>query len=121
MPGFFVRACLGVALIAMGCGGGDDTEASPEVDCSSASVPGFMDVSAFGVCINCHNSGLSGPDRNGAPSSYNFDQYDSASEHAADIVKQVSSGFMPPIKSGYTLTAQQKEQLYAWAECGAPE
>jgi uncharacterized membrane protein len=93
----------------------------PGVDCDAADVPSFSEVSAFDVCTNCHNSSLSGPDRNGAPSSYNFDEYDSAAEHAADIVTQVSRGFMPPVNSGFALTAQEKEELYTWAECDAPQ
>ena len=122
MHRFIKKTLCGVPFLVSACGGDDSSGTPvPGVDCGSSSVPSFAEVSAFDVCVNCHNSGLSGPDRNGAPSSYNFDLYSSASEHSEEIVKQVSSGFMPPASSGFSLTEAQKKQLYTWGECGAPE
>jgi len=122
MQGFFQRTIVVIPLLA-GCGGGDDTEdpGPPGVDCEAVDVPTFAEVSAFDVCTNCHNSALTGPDRNGAPVGYNFDVYESAAAHASEMVTQVSGGFMPPPSSGFSITTAQKDELFAWAECGTPE
>ncbi len=109
----FVAACGGD-----GGGGGNEV---PAIDCSEGAIPGYSEVTAFDVCANCHGSGIGGTDRNGAPVGLDLDVYEDAVEHAALIVRQVSRGNMPPAESGYSLTNEQKQQLYIWAECGTPE
>jgi hypothetical protein len=113
--------CLVAALAA--CGSEDEDEegdALPEVDCSGE-VPTFDEVSAFSdVCTDCHSTELSGAARNGAPSSINWDDYDSARANAEHGAEEVFEGEMPPEGAG-ELTNAQKEQLYQWALCGTPE
>lgn len=118
--------CLVAALAA--CGGEDDEGGGgggekdlPEVDCSG-DIPTFDEVSAFSeVCTGCHSTSLSGSDRNGAPTSINWDDYDSARANAEEGAEAVFEGEMPPAGAGATLTNAQKEELYLWALCGTPE
>lgn len=94
----------------------------PEVDCDG-DVPTHSQVEVFHasaeVCTECHNSALSGLDRNGAPSFINLDLYESAAMFAERIVKVVHEELMPP--EGYTITEEQKQEVYDWGLCGAPE
>jgi len=93
----------------------------PEIDCENETVPSFAQVRAFNVCTNCHSSAKEGLERNGAPPSLNFDVYAIAADAAPRIVNQVSMGTMPPPPSGFTVTAEEKDELFVWAECGTPE
>jgi len=117
---------LGALLLFLpGCGGADgegseDSEA-PEIDCEHETVPTYAQVRAFNVCTNCHSTANEGLERNGAPPSLNFDVYAIASDAAPRIVNQVSMGNMPPASSGFSLTAEEKDELFVWAECGTPE
>ncbi|HEY6724704.1 MAG TPA: hypothetical protein VI197_11770 [Polyangiaceae bacterium] len=118
--------CLLLAAALAACGSEDDNQDEdpkdlPEVDCSET-VPTFDEVSAFSdVCTNCHSTGLSGEDRNGAPSRINWDDYQSAQANAEDGAEEVFEGDMPPPGSGLTLSNAQKQELYLWALCGTPE
>jgi len=113
------------SLILPGCGGGDGegSEASeaPQIDCEKETVPTFAEVRAFDVCTNCHSSEKEGLERNGAPPNLNFDVYEIAADTAPRMVNQVSMGNMPPPSSGFSLTAEVKDELFVWAECGTPE
>lgn len=120
-------ACLFLASALAACGGedddndGDNNDDLPQVDCSG-DIPAFDEVTAFSeVCTNCHSTGLSGTERNGAPANINWDDYDSAQVHAEDGAEEVFDNDMPPPGSGHTLTNAQKEQLYRWALCGTPQ
>lgn len=112
--------CL-ASTLAFGCGGDDEHEELPEVDCGMGDVPTYDEVEAFAVCGNCHNSALSGDGRAGAPEDDNFDTWEGAEEEATEIAEEVFEGKMPPPDSGLTLTDAQKDQLYKWALCGAPQ
>lgn len=114
-----------LALILPGCGGedgeGSDDDGAVEIDCDSETVATYSEVRAFDVCTNCHSSDREGLDRNGAPPGLNFDSHDGAAEAAARIVDQVSMGHMPPPSSGFSLSTEEKDELYVWAGCGTPE
>jgi uncharacterized membrane protein len=130
-------ALLSALLFAAACGddSGDDGadggsgdggeheghDELPEVDCDAEEIPGFDEVRAFAKCTDCHSSELSGGDRNNAPIGYDWDEYESAQEHAEHIAHVVASGDMPPEGSGITLTASEEDELYLWALCGAPD
>ena len=106
--------------------GGEDSEATvdtdvPEIDCDKEPIPSYSEVSAFDVCTNCHSSDREGHERNSAPPNLNFDTHDGAADAAPRIVNMVSMGAMPPPSSEYSLTGEQKDQLFVWAECGTPE
>ena len=47
----------------------------------------------------------------------NFDTSSEAQKYALSAVGMVKAGAMPPGPSGLTLTAAEKQQLYAWAMC----
>jgi hypothetical protein len=114
---------LSLALTLSACGSDDSGEGEdlPEVDCSG-DVPTFGEVTAFTtVCNDCHSTTLSGEARNDAPADINWDDYDSASEHAEKGVEEVFEGEMPPEDSTETLTEAQKEDFYKWGLCGTPE
>lgn len=101
----------------LGCSSGGEL---PEVDCETAEVVPFSEVAAFNKCTTCHSTSKTGGARNGAPGSLNFDVYASAADEATEIAEEVEKGKMPP--KGYPApTAEEKQQLYAWALCGAPE
>jgi uncharacterized membrane protein len=93
----------------------------PEVECSGADVPGYDEVAAFDVCTNCHSSELTGDARNDAPPEYNFDTHEDAADEAEEIAHEVFEGEMPPAGSGFSLSQAEKDELYLWALCGAPE
>jgi uncharacterized membrane protein len=110
-------------LVLPGCGGGgnEGSEGSEQIDCEQEMVPSFAEVRAFDVCTNCHSSENEGLERNGAPPSLNFDVYEIAADTAPRMVNQVSMGHMPPPSSGFSLTPEEKDELFVWAECGTPE
>ncbi len=122
MQAFSCKVLLVLGAMVFGCGSDDsDPPPPPEVECGATSVPIYSEVRAFEVCTNCHSSQLSGPARNGAPTNVNFDSYEGAKANASRILTQVSSNSMPPPSSGFSLTAEEKQELYAWIECGTPE
>jgi len=108
--------------LLVACGGDDEEgEELPEVDCSVGAVPVYSEVSAIDKCVLCHSSELSGSARNDAPDDDNFDTYEGAAEHADEMAHEVFEGEMPPSDSGITISDSEKEELYRWALCGAPE
>lgn len=107
------------SLLCAACGGEDD-DGLPSVDCDAEPTPGFDEVTAFDKCTACHSSSLSGASRQSAPSSINFDNYDSASQNADLAVKAVNRGAMPPPSSNESLTSAEEEALQRWALCGTP-
>jgi hypothetical protein len=115
---------LAVALGAAACGGDDDEELPflPEVDCETADVPSYAEMTVFDeVCTNCHSTALAGDDRNDAPENVNFDTYEDASDLATEAVHMVWIGEMPQQPEDFPITEAQKQELYAWGLCGTPE
>ena len=125
MKGLFSLLPAAFALHLLGCGGGDseppDDAGAPEIDCDAETIPSYTDVRAFDTCTNCHSTEKEGVERNGAPPSLNFNTYEGAAAAATRMVTQVSMGNMPPPSSGFSLTADEKDELYVWAQCGTPE
>jgi len=125
MQRLFFGMLTASSLLLAGCGGGDgggsDDTDEPRIDCDNETVSSYAEVRAFDVCTNCHSSENEGVERNGAPPSLNFDSHDGAAAAAPRIVDQVSMGSMPPASSGFSLTADEKDELFVWAECGTPE
>jgi uncharacterized membrane protein len=122
MKGRFWVLSATFALYLLGCGGGDsDSSDGSEIDCNAETSVGYDLVRAFDVCTNCHSTAHEGLDRNGAPTSLNFNTYEGAVDAAPRMVAQVSMGNMPPPGSGFSLTAEEKDELYVWVECGTPE
>jgi hypothetical protein len=75
------------------------------------------------VCMNCHDSALSGVDRNGAPVSVNWDTYAAATtgDQPNHGNNRAQAGTMPPVSSGLSLTQAQKDLFQQWIDDGWPE
>ena len=73
-------------------------------------------------CLFCHSSELTGSQRNGAPSSVNWDTFSAAAERGdRAIVRAVDQMSMPPSFRGIpALNQEQKEAMQAWQEAGFP-
>lgn len=117
------RVWVSVAIVlffSTACGGGEESEALPEVDCMTMPVPTFAQVTAFQKCTVCHSSALEGAARQSAPPAYNFDTHAGAALDPEEVAHEVYEGAMPPATSGQVLTEEEKQVLYRWALCGAP-
>jgi uncharacterized membrane protein len=110
-------ALLFSALLLPACAG-DDEEGGPNVDCSTATVKPFAEVTAFAKCIACHSTAVSGAARAGAPAGINYDTYAAAMANADKGMDEVFEGAMPP---GGGMTADEKTQIYNWASCDTPQ
>ena len=104
------------ARLMLGCA----EEETPEIDCSTASVPHFSEVSIWPKCTNCHASTLTGADRFGAPVGIDYDTYDTAVQYADLAMEEVAEGAMP-YPDGTGVTEAEKTSLYTWVQCGTPE
>lgn len=118
-----IAAVGGASLLLVACTEGhpeDDDDTTPLVDCETATIPTFSEVTIWPKCTNCHASTLAGSDRGGAPPGIDYDVYASAVQYADLAVEEVEEGAMP-YPDGSGVTAEEKQSLYAWAECGTPE
>ncbi|MCA9695061.1 MAG: hypothetical protein KC636_36110 [Myxococcales bacterium] len=114
-----VLCVLSLALPAFACG--DSTGGTG--DCVQGDAPSFTEVD-FSSCTHCHDSSKSGADRQAAPDSVNYDNYDDAKQNASQGAARVdnSSSPMPPATSdGPALSAEAKAQIIDWANCGTPQ
>ena len=73
------------------------------------------------ICLHCHDSHLSGSSRNSAPSTVNFDTYESAKASAQSANIRVQAGTMPPPGTFGPLTSAQKTLFQNWINSGTPE
>ena len=105
-------------LSGLGCGG-DDGSTPSNMECGGGAR--FAQVAIFKKCTMCHSSTLSGTARRSAPAEINFDVYASTEKYLVAAVGAVKAGDMPPPGSGVTVTDAEKQGLYAWDMCGAPE
>ncbi len=103
------------ALALAGCDGGGDGDG----DCEEGDAPSFSSID-FSSCTHCHSE--SAADRQGAPTSLNYDDYASASAKGSRTADRVNDGTMPPASGGGPeLTAEAKAQMIDWAQCGTPQ
>lgn len=109
---------MSACLFACGADDGSDEGDLPQIDCTTTTVPKFAEVTIWPRCTNCHASTLTGGDRAGAPEGVDFDVYESAVEHAEHAMEEVHEGKMP---IGDDATEEEKQSLYAWAQCETPE
>lgn len=70
--------------------------ATEEADCSET-APTWAEVGPIFEthCTHCHNSALSGGDRNGAPAGFNYDTEDGVLAVGSQIMVQLDAGWMP--------------------------
>ena len=128
-----------VAVLAMtasfGCGADPEPSQEPAKQpgpsaavCASGSTLTYDNfASAFFAshCTRCHSSTLAGADRNGAPSTFNYDTLEGVrAVSAAKIDAMAAAGpaqlntFMPP--SDPRPSAEDRERLGDWLACGSP-
>ena len=93
---------------------------APSVDCTTATLVPYSQLSIMSLCTSCHSSTVTGSKREGAPGDVNYDSYAAAKSHASSGAAQVNGGEMPPSGEPQP-TAEQKTALYAWAACGTPQ
>lgn len=105
---------LSLATLIGACG-----SEGPDIDCSTVTPTSFADMTAFAACTSCHASTVSGTDRQGAPSSVNYDTYEAAVANIEKGIEEIYEGKMPP--NGVTLDPADEEEIYAWGECGTPQ
>jgi hypothetical protein len=84
-------------------------------------IPTYDEVAAFDTCTNCHSSDRMGEARNDAPEEFNFDTYAAAMHEPEEVAHEVFEGAMPPADSGFSLSEEDKQDLYRWALCGTPQ
>lgn len=113
-------ALLLLTLPACESEGDEEGGEGPNVDCATATVPKFADMSAaWGKCTTCHSSTLTGTARNAAPEGIDFDKFETARTWADTAMSEVYEGAMPI--AGYPeLTDAEKTQIYNWASCETP-
>jgi hypothetical protein len=70
-------------------------------------------------CRTCHSRSVTGPNRNGAPLSANFDSAQDASLYRGSILTK-TQGTNPSMPPGLYLSTKQKGALAEWLDCGAP-
>jgi uncharacterized membrane protein len=103
-----------------GDGDGDGGDEGPDVDCATATVPKFSEMTAWTKCTNCHSSALTDSARNAAPLGVDFDTVAAARANAQIAMDEVFEGSMP--LAGFPqLSDAEKTQIYNWASCDTPE
>ncbi|MFQ5490790.1 MAG: hypothetical protein ACE5GE_08730 [Phycisphaerae bacterium] len=96
-----------------------DGAGGAEPDCGTVTYASFAEEFFAGNCTRCHNSQLSGGDRNGAPAGLNWDVLDTVLEFQDRIrFRAVEAQTMPP--SPPFPSAEDRETLGQWIDCGAP-
>lgn len=108
-----------LAAVGVGCGNGSSSGV-PSSSCQDAGTVSYAaNVSAvlMTYCGSCHSSTLTGAARQGAPTAYNVDTYQSAAAAAQAFSIEIQLGRMPP---GGGMPTCDKQLVKTWAEIGAP-
>jgi mono/diheme cytochrome c family protein len=109
----------------------DCTDVTLDDECPDDTL-GFADVAPIFQehCTSCHNSGLSEADRNGAPVGADWDDAEGVRDFVPAVGgpdgllrlwSRVVTDQMPLPTSAPRVTSAQKEVLYDWLSCGAPD
>lgn len=112
-------ALLFSAPLLPACDSGDGSD-GPNVDCATAKVPKYTEMTAWAKCVSCHSSTLTGTARSAAPMGINYDTYAGARANAQSAMSEVFEGSMP-LAGSPTLSDAEKDQIYNWASCDTPE
>ncbi len=114
-PGFMLL----VAGLTFATSFGACNSDSPRVDCETAVVPSFADLTVFtNSCNSCHSSTLTGGERHGAPRNIDYDTYEAAVAAVEAGMQEVANGAMPT--GGVALSSDDEDQLFIWGQCGTP-
>lgn len=111
----FALAAVVAGMIG-GCG--EQRGGPPEIHCSSADVPSFREMTIWETCNQCHSTALAEDERDEAPMGVDFDEYTTAAHYAREAQEWVYFDLMPPGDLG--VPDEEKQALYAWAQCGTP-
>lgn len=88
-----------------------EDDAATTIDCDTATVVGYSELTAFSYCTSCHGA-------NRAEENMRFDTYDDAVANAEEAQATVADGSMP---EDTTMPDSAKQELYTWVQCGQPE
>jgi uncharacterized membrane protein len=113
-------ALLFSAPLLPACDDTGDGSDGPNVDCATATVPKFSEMTAWAKCTTCHSSTLTGTARQAAPEGINYDSYAAARTNSQSAMSEVFEGAMP-LAGQPKLTDAEKDQIYNWASCDTPE
>ncbi len=91
-----------------------------DIDCATATVPKFTEMTAWDKCTSCHSSKLTGAARNAAPEGINYDNFTDARVNANAAMSEVEEGAMP-LPGNPKLSDDEKTQIYTWASCETPQ
>jgi len=114
-------AVFGLVMgVILGCDDKDDPFQFPDGDIENNQVTYCEAIQPIfeASCTMCHNSALSGTNRNGATAGVNFDSYADAKVNATAANQKIQAGIMPPSGS---LGAADKALFQAWVALQTPE
>lgn len=89
----------------------------PTLQACPSTVPSFKTEIAPILdqrCNNCHS-----PDIDGGP--WPLDTQQDVSDWAILIEKDLQECSMPPVGSGFAFPADERDKVWAWLICGAPD
>ncbi len=114
-----MRRLVPLLFFAISCGGGEGPD-----PCEQG--PTFADDIAPVIedhCMMCHDQGLQGPARRGAPMGVNFNSYETLEPYIAQFADNITSGRMPPMNVAGTVpvAAPHRNVVDAWRRCGFPK
>lgn len=104
------------AVTAWACG--EERGGPPEIQCSTADVPSYAEMTVWQTCNQCHSTALPEGQRDDAPMGVDFDDYATAAHYAREAQEWVYFDLMPPGDMG--VPVEEKQSLYVWAQCGTP-
>jgi uncharacterized membrane protein len=116
-------------LAALACGGGDEPSVPMSNSSSGSTCPpgspltyeGFAQGFFTNYCVRCHGSDKVASDRDGAPTGYDWDEYESIAVHASAIDAMAAGGprqinrTMPP--GDPRPSDAERKQLGQWLAC----
>ena len=107
------------ARIVNGCPAHDEPLAEPGDPIDGDTYASFAMPFFEEWCVRCHASTLSGPDRNGAPTGYDWDVEASVREHLDAIRRAVGVQNFMPLNEPFP-TCDERARLVRWIDADAP-
>jgi cytochrome c5 len=111
------RLLLVLAAGAVACSSKHDVCEPPTSEVCSSAAPSFSAEIAPILeqrCNNCHAPGV-----DGGP--WPLDTRQNVSDWSSIIIKDLKDCSMPPAGSGVPFSTEERDKLWAWLICGAPD
>lgn len=119
-------ALIGGLVGAQGCNGNE----VPVIDCNTVTVKKYADLGIWKTCTNCHSTDRKGDARHEATVGYDYNTPAAAKATAKEAQDDVAGVLnpMPPVGE-QTIddgseppqpTEEEKQEFYAWVQCGQP-